>query len=71
MATNATLDKLLDAVERLSPEEQEELVDVIERRLADRGRRRIAADIRAGRAEFRRRRAKAAGVDYIVREISS
>lgn len=71
MSSNATFDELLDAVENLSPEEQADLVVVIQRRLAERGRNRIVADVREARAEFASRPPTPAKVDDLIREIGS
>lgn len=42
----------LDAVEQLDAEAQAELVDVLSRRLAERGRERVAATVAQARHEF-------------------
>ena len=43
---------VLDAVEHLEPDAQVELVAVLNRRLAERGRERIAATVAQARREF-------------------
>ena len=42
----------LEAAERLDSEEQEELVAILSRRLAERGRQRVAATVEQARREF-------------------
>lgn len=71
MATIATFNELLDAVERLPLDEQADLVSVIQRRLAERGRRRVVGEVAESRAEFEAGQATEATVDDILREIDS
>jgi hypothetical protein len=71
MSSRATFDEVLDAVERLSPEQQADLLQVIKRRLADRARQQVVQDARDARAQFDSGGAKRASVDEIVREIQS
>jgi len=52
MIQQTTFADVLDAVEQLNPEAQMELVAVINRRLAERGRERIAATVEQARREF-------------------
>lgn len=42
----------LDAVEQLDPDAQEQLVAILSRRLAERGRERVAATVEQARKEF-------------------
>jgi len=44
--------EVLDAVEELDYEEQKELVEVLKRRIDERWRARLLADIEEGRREF-------------------
>jgi hypothetical protein len=44
---STTFDEVLDAIEHLPIEQQADLVDVVRRRLAERGRQQIIADARA------------------------
>ena len=71
MAAQTTFDQLLDAVERLSPEEQADLIAILQRRLAEQGRRRVVAEVREGRAQFQSGRATPATADDVIREIGS
>jgi hypothetical protein len=43
---------VLDAAEQLEPADQAELVAVLTRRLAERGRERVLASVEEGRREF-------------------
>ena len=71
MSVGSSFDEVLDAVEHLPPEEQADLVALIQRRLAEQGRRRVTADVQQGREDFAAGRASPATVDDIMREIES
>ncbi|HWP39540.1 MAG TPA: hypothetical protein VNL70_01350 [Tepidisphaeraceae bacterium] len=71
MSPLVTFDEVLDAVEHLPPEQQADLVRVIQRRLAERGRQRVVEEVREARAEFNSGGAVPASADEIVREIES
>jgi hypothetical protein len=64
-------DQLLEAVEDLPDEAQAELVDVIRRRLAERGRQCVVEEVRQARREFAEGRCSAATPDDVMREIES
>jgi hypothetical protein len=66
-----TFDEVLEAIEHLPVDEQADLLEVVRRRLAERGRRRVIEDIGEARDQFRDGAAKAASVDEIMREIES
>jgi hypothetical protein len=61
----------LDAVENLDPDAQVELIAVVTRRLAERGRERIAATIEQARREFASGQSKPMTASEIVREALS
>jgi len=61
----------LDAVERLTADEQEELTEIIRRRLAQRGHQRILRDIEEAREELKAGLCKVVSVDELMREILS
>jgi hypothetical protein len=63
--------EVLDAADRLSPEEQETLIVILRRRLAEQGRKRLAAEVREARQEFAEGRCQPAGADDLMREILS
>jgi Uma2 family endonuclease len=50
---DVTFQQVLDTVEMLSPGEQVELIEIIRRRLMERRRSEVAADIREARADYR------------------
>jgi len=55
MATGADripFGEVLEAVDRLTPEEQEDLVAILQRRVVEQGRKRLAEDVREARQEF-------------------
>ena len=58
--------EVLEAADHLSFEEQEALVEIMQRRVAERGRKRIAADIREARQEFAQGRCKTSSVDRML-----
>ncbi len=66
-----TFDEVLDAIEHLPVEQQANLVEVVRRRLAERGRQRIVADAREARAEHAAGKTRAMSVDDLMREIES
>ena len=61
----------LDAVEHLDPDAQAELIAVLNRRLAERGRERIAATVEQARREFASGQTKPMTASEIVREALS
>ena len=71
MPNAVTFDEVLDAIEHLPVEQQADLVDVVRRRLAERGRQRIVADAREARAEYAAGKTRAMTVDELMREIES
>jgi hypothetical protein len=66
-----TFDEVLDAIEHLPVEQQADLVELVRRRLAERGRRQIIDDAREARAEFAAGKTRATSVDDLMREIES
>jgi hypothetical protein len=71
MPNKTKFDDALDAVEGLPIDEQAELLEVVRRRLAERGRQRVVDDVRDARAQFKSGGARRASVDDIMREIES
>ncbi len=59
---------VLDAAERLDEDAQAELVAVLSRRLAERGRERVAATVRQARSEFAAGQCEALTAAELVRE---
>jgi len=62
---------VVDAADRLTIEEQETLVAVLKRRLVDRRRAELAADIREAQKEFNRGALRPVSPDEIMKEILS
>ena len=71
MTQRVRFDELLEAVEDLPDDEQAELVDVIRRRLAERGRERVAKEVRQARKEFAEGKCAPTTPDDAMREIES
>jgi hypothetical protein len=62
---------VVEAADRLTVEEQETLLEVLNRRLADRRRVELAADIREGQREFERGALRPTTPHEIMKEILS
>jgi len=62
---------ILDAAEQLDPDAQAELVAVLSRRLAERGRERVAATVMQARREFAAGQCQAMTAAELVREALS
>jgi hypothetical protein len=58
----------LDAAEQLDADAQGELVEVLSRRLAERGRERVAATVKKARREFAAGKCEPMTATQIVRE---
>ena len=61
--------EVLEAADQLSPEDQQALVAILSRRLAQAGRQRVAADIQEARQEFAEGRCRSATPEELMREI--
>ncbi len=71
MSQQTTLDDVLDAAEQLDADAQAELVAVLSRRLAERGRERVAATVGQARKEFAAGLCQVMSAAEIVREAQS
>ena len=71
MHMTTTFDEVLDAIEALPADQQADLVDVVRRRLAERGRQRIVDDARDARAEYAAGKTREVSVDELMRELES
>jgi hypothetical protein len=60
---------VLEAVERLTPEEQEDLAAILQRRFAERGRKRLAQEISEAREEFARGGCRRTTAEEVMGEI--
>ncbi|MFI5459865.1 MAG: hypothetical protein ACHRXM_30970 [Isosphaerales bacterium] len=61
--------EVLEAVDRLTPEEQMDLAAILQRRLAERGRMHLADDVREARHEFVGGACLPTTADELMREI--
>jgi hypothetical protein len=68
MTSTFGLDDVLDAAEKLSADEQAELIAILNRRLAEAGRRRVADEVRQARAEFAAGQCRPATAADLLRE---
>ncbi|MFH1085560.1 MAG: hypothetical protein V1772_07340 [Chloroflexota bacterium] len=59
----------LEIIDRLAPDDQEALIEIVRRRLTDRRRREIAANAQATLQAFREGRASHGTVDDLRREL--
>lgn len=63
--------EVLEAVARLSLDEQETLLDIVRRRIAEQGRKKLAQDIREAREEFAQGRSGPTTPEDLMKEILS
>jgi len=71
MSQQPTLADVLDAVDQLDTESQAELVDVVQRRLAEQGRKRIIASVEQARQELKAGQSQPMTAAEIVRQARS
>jgi hypothetical protein len=64
----AVFSDVVEAADRLSTEEQEELLEILRRRLAERRRAALVREVQEGRAEFAAGQARPTSVDEIMDE---
>jgi hypothetical protein len=67
---DVTFQEVLDIVESLPEYQQEDLVDIIRRRLIEQRRDRLANSIREAREEYARGEVKRGTVDDLMKELS-
>jgi hypothetical protein len=60
---------ILDAADQLSTDEQQELIAILQRRVAEAGRRRVVAEVQEARQEFATGQCQAVTPDELMREI--
>ena len=65
-----TFQKALDIVESLPEYQQEDLIDIIRRRLVEQRRNRVADSIREAREEYARGEVRKGSVDDLMKELS-
>jgi hypothetical protein len=71
MSIGVSFAEVLEAADRLSPEEQETLIEILHRRAIDSRRQEIAKDIRDAQQEFRKGRCRATTPARIMKELVS
>lgn len=71
MAQSMPFGEVVEAADQLSADEQEELLSILRRRLAEQGRKRVAAEAGKARQEFDSGACQPAAVDELMREILS
>ena len=69
MAETLAFGEVLEAADHLSQEEQEELIAILHRRLAQAARQRLVADVQEARRDFAAGRCLPATPDELMREI--
>jgi hypothetical protein len=62
---------VLEAIDKLSLEEQETLLDIVQRRIAERGRKQLAAEVQEARKEFAAGGHRPTTADELMKEILS
>jgi hypothetical protein len=70
MANLLPFAEVLEAADHLSPDEQEELIAILRRRVAQAARQRLAAEVEEARREFAEGRCRPATTEELMREIS-
>lgn len=69
MSEGMQFSEVLEAADHLSPEEQEELIGILHRRLAEASRQRLVSDVQSARQEFAEGRCVPTTVGDLMREI--
>jgi hypothetical protein len=71
METTTPFGEVLDAVGKLSPDEQETLLVIVRHRLAEQRRKQLAQDVQEAREEFAQGRCNSTTAEDLMREILS
>jgi hypothetical protein len=69
MKATSRLDRVLDAAEKLTLPEREQLVEVLKRQVIEQRREEIASEIASARREHANGKSRVASVDDLMREI--
>lgn len=69
--TASPFSEVVDAVGRLTPEEQETLLSIVQRRLREEHRRQIVTDVKAAQAELDAGKVQPTDLDDLMCEIDS
>jgi hypothetical protein len=71
MGNGKSFGEILEDAEKLTPEEQEELLDILSRRITERRRLSLAQDARSARSELGKGQCRPATPDELMAEILS
>ena len=71
MAQTLPFGEVLEVVEQLSTGEKEELIVIVQRRLAAEGRKRVADEVQETRQEYLAGRCRTATADEIMSELQA
>ena len=71
MTNTSSFAEVLQAIDQLPIEDQETLIEIVRRRLADQGRKRVVSDTEAALREFEQGQCRATTVDDLMDEILS
>lgn len=71
MERSTSFADVLEAVNQLSIEEQEDLVEIVRRRASERGRKRVAAEAEEARRDFKEGRCRPISPDELMHELPS
>ncbi len=71
MAQTMPFGEVLEVIDQLSLDEQETLIDILHRRLAERGRKQLVAEIEAAQQEFADGQCQPTTADDLMKEILS
>ena len=71
MAETNIFADVVDATDRLSLDEQQTLLEILHRRVAERGRQRLIQEVQEARVEQAQKKCRPATVDEIMKEILS
>ena len=71
MPDATTFDEVLEAIEHLPEQQQADLIELVRRHLAERGRQRIIADAREARTQHAAGQTRAMSIEDLMRELES
>jgi len=69
MKDGAIFDEILEAANQLPVEDQETLIDILNRRIHDRHRTEILKDIKAAQKEFKKNQCRPVSPEELMKEI--
>ena len=67
--TYVTFQEAIDVVESLPPRQQEDLINILQRRIIDNKRESLAKSVREARAEYKQGRVKKGSVDDLLKDL--